>query len=315
LVHPGRCIGARSCEAAQLPGTDESFHFFTDRLKGGADLTLEDMCSCASTAVNFNGFPILNEQGQSTVNDNCKRCDIRKVMSMANGATSWSYVLNQGVQCTRCKTGFYYNPTSGDCLAKQDAVAKAKDSGFVTYNTDPNRAEIEPPFQCIKNVKSTSGKKCKCPKEMRQNNVVACEFSVNSLGVTDISVTGCEDAKYLSGTSCVDKCPAGLVHYGARTAFRSCETTSFVCDNGLPLVNGRACECPHKDTAACKWHVGNTPPLVPPSSLAAVHFTNFRSSAKLQKSVSSIVSCKGSKQVATKVTVTVDDLEEKCVNV
>jgi hypothetical protein len=309
MVNPGRCIGSRKCAPALLPDTTEKFHFFTDRLSGGADLSLEDMCSCASTTVNENGFPILDEEGRSEVSDNCKKCNVRKVVRFtSDGQPTWEYIINQGVQCTRCKDSFYYNPTTGSCVAEEVAIIKAKDMGFVAYGVHKKKSEIEPAFNCINGFKSTTGKKCACPKEMRKNNEVGCEFTISADGFTEIGIAGCENGKYLEGNACVDKCSAGLTHYSTRTSYRSCEK-EFTCTDGFPMVKGRECMCPHKDTASCFWFANNMAPEHTGSDLD----NSMLKSAKAQNTVSKIVACKSTKLVATKHTVSLDSVEQICV--
>lgn len=304
LVHPGRCILARKCELYKLVPTEPAYHFFKDSIdayKGGAVIAPE-LCSCQSMAVDGGGNPIVDGEGQSDVNANCQRCTVRK--TTIGLGQPWVYKLFQGVQCNRCKRNTFYNPQGGNCISKEVAVKKAKDVGFVVYDIQPTRGEIEMPFTCANNIKSTTGKKCMCPRPMRKAGALQCTFGISDDGTTQVTTTSCEGEKYLLDGACVASCPAEQTHYGSRTSFRSCEKP-FVCnqETGLPLVKGRPCACPHWHTASCSWHGKNK----------IVRHADGPKTLKWQSDVSTIRTCKEGRLLSRQHSYSLDVAEEICV--
>lgn len=304
LVHPGRCILARKCELYKLVDTEKAYHFFKDSInayKDGAVIAPE-LCSCQSMAVDVAGNAIVDDQGQSDVNANCQRCTVRKVTTGLD--EPWTYTLFQGVQCSRCARYTYYNPQIGNCVNKEVAVKKAKDIGFVVYDVQSTRSEIEMPFTCDNRVKSTTGKKCMCPKAMRSAGALQCRFGIAADGSTEVTTSSCENQQYLRDGECGSSCPAGQTHYGTRTSYRSCEKP-FVCNQltGLPHVQGRPCACPHWHTASCSWHANNTPVL----------HSDGPKNLKWQSDVSTILTCKEGKLISRQHSYNLDAAEEICV--
>jgi len=303
LVHPGRCILARKCELFKLVPTEPSYHFFKDSIdayKIGAVIAPE-LCSCQTMLVDGGGNPILDDKGQSDVNDNCQRCSVRKITTGLG--QPWAYTLFQGVQCSRCKRYTFYNPQIGNCVSKEVAIKKAKDVGFVVYDVQSSRSEIEMPFSCDNRIKSTTAKKCMCPSSMRKD-ALQCSFGLSADGTTQVTSSACENEKYLLDGVCVASCPAEQTHYGARTSFRSCEKP-FVCnqETGLPFVKGKPCGCPHWHTASCSWYAKNK----------AVRKVDGPQNLKFQSDVSTILTCKEGRLISRQHSYTLDAAEEVCV--
>jgi hypothetical protein len=299
----GRCILARKCELYKLVESEPAYHFFKDSMEAflRKEVIQPEFCSCQSQTVDSAGNPILNDAGQSEMNSNCQRCTVRKVTTGLD--QPWEYKMFQGVQCSRCKRHTYYNPQTGNCLAKEEAVKKAAETGFVVYDVQSSRNEIEMPFSCVNRVKSTTGKKCMCPGPMRRAGALICDFTVAPDGSTEVKTNSCENEQYLSEGSCVASCPAGQTHYNTRTSHRSCEKP-FVCDQetGLPLVNGQKCKCPHWHTAKCSWHADNK----------VVRKEDGPKNLKFQASVSTIIECKGTKLIGREFSYSLDAPEEVC---